>query len=227
MEPQFKPILSGNPRPLDTGNDYDRMQRYSRVVTGYACLITVAFLAQTGFTWSLFPLKQIVPQFVYFSDSRDQVVSVDARNVSRDTRDLIAEKLIREYVIDRETIDKADAAIRYQRVDRFSSAINFAAFRKQFDPKNPDSPLRAYYDNGMSREVHIEVVTPTSYKEGIYAVDYVAIDRQGEQEIARKTFTASIQVEYQPLKTKPEWASENPIGITIKEYTIRVRDLAK
>lgn len=227
MRPQFQPTLSGNPRPLDSGNDYDRIQRYSRIVTGYACLITVAFVAQTGFTWSLFPLKEIVPQFVYFSDSRDQVVSVDARNVSRDTRDLIAEKLIREYVTDRETINQVDDRVRYPRVQRFSSATNFAAFRKQFDPKNPDSPLRSYYDNGMSREIHIEIVTPTSYKEGIYAVDFVAIDRKGEMEVSRKLFTASLQVEYGQIKTKPEWASENPIGLTIGEYTIRNRDTSE
>src|SRR5215211_5107469 len=91
------PVVAGNPRRLDTGNDYDRLQRYARVVTGYSAMITVAFAALGGFTWSLFPLKEIVPQFVYFSDKREQIVTVDARNVSKETRDILTEKLLRQY----------------------------------------------------------------------------------------------------------------------------------
>jgi type IV secretory pathway component VirB8 len=78
----------------------------------------------------------------------------------------------------------------------------------------------------MARETHIEAVTPTSYKEGIYAVDFVVIDRKGDTEVARKTLTASIQVSYAPIETNPELASENPIGMTISAYSIRVRDLS-
>ncbi len=226
MKPSLPPVLSGNPRLLDTGNDYDRLQRYSRAVTGYAFAATLAFAAMTAFAMSMFPLKTIETKFVYFSDAREQVVSVDSRRISPDTRALIAEKLIRGYVVDRESINKVDDKLRYPRVDRFSSTMNFADFRKRMDPKNPDSPLRSYYENNMTREIHIEVVTPTSYKEGIYAVDFVAIDRKGEQEVGRKILTAILQVKYQPIETRPEWAAENPIGLTVENYTIRVRDIS-
>ncbi|HVJ35206.1 MAG TPA: type IV secretion system protein [Terriglobia bacterium] len=226
LKPTLRPVVSGNLRRLDTGNDYDRLQRYSRLVTGYAVMMTVGFTFLGGFTWSLFPLKQIVPQFVYFSDARDQVVSVDARHISRDTRDLLAENLIRAYVTDRETINNVDERVRYPRLQRFSAVNVFGSFRKLMDPSSPNSPLKKYRDAGMTRETHIEAVTPTSYREGIYAVDFVVIDRKGPDEVARKTYTASVQVSYKPIETHPDIASENPIGLQVEAYSIRERDLS-
>lgn len=226
MRAALPPIVSGNPRPLDTGNDYDRLQRYSRLVTGYACLTTVAFLAMTGFCWSLFPLKQIVPQFVYFSDAKEQVVSVDARHISRDTRDLLTEKLIREYIVDREMINNVDEKVRYKRVQRFSAPDIFEKFHNQMDPTSANSPLRKYREGGVTREIHIETVSPTSYTEGIYAVDYLTIDRKLDQEVARNSWRATVKVGFPPIETHPDIASENPIGLIVERYSLAGRDLS-
>lgn len=227
MTTEAPAVVNGNPRRLDTGNDYDRLQRYARVVTGYSAMITVAFAALGGFTWSLFPLKEIVPQFVYFSDKREQIVTVDARNVSKETRDILTEKLLRQYVTERETINNIDEKVRYMRLARLSEGKVWGAFRQRMDPENKTSPLRTYREAGMTREVHVETVTPSAYAQGIYTVDFVAVDRKGGDEIKRQVLVATIQVGFQPLALTPETVEENPIGLTVHGYEIRSRDLTQ
>jgi len=227
MQADHQPIVSGNPRRLDSGNDYDRLQRFARIATGVSAVLAVTVAVQTVFLWSLFPLKQYIPQFVTFSDKREQVVTVDTRHISRETRDLLTEGLLRGYVQDRETINDIDGGVRYPRVQRFSTNEVYQIFRARMDPNfNPKSQITEYKNNGMVRNIYIEAVVPTSYREGIYAVDYYTEDLKDGELIARKAFTATVTVIFPPTEVRAEWASENPIGLAVARYDIRPRDIA-
>jgi type IV secretory pathway component VirB8 len=103
----------------------------------------------------------------------------------------------------------------------------WGAFRQRMDPENKTSPLRTYREAGMTREIHVETVTPSAYAQGIYTVDFVAVDRKGGDEIKRQVLVATIQAGFAPLELTPETVEENPIGLTIHGYEICSRDLTQ
>ena len=218
--------VAGNPIRHDNGNAYDRLAFMARLVTGYAAVVTVAFVALAGFTISLFPLKEIRPQFVMWSDKREQVVTVEAGTVSRETRDIIAEKLLRQYVLARETINHVDEADRYTFVARLSARPVFEFFEGYMNPSKSTSPLRAFAAAKMTRETHVTDVYPTIYGDGIYSVEYTAIDRRAHEEVGRAHWVATVQVEYQALRTKNEFVTDNPIGLTVTGFEIRQREMS-
>jgi type IV secretory pathway component VirB8 len=218
------PTTTGNPREYDTGSEYQRLSRLTRILAAYAVLITIAFLIEAVMIWTLFPLKTIVPQFVYFSDKTEQIVTVEPGQVSRDTADLIVEKQLRQVVQFRETINCIDESDRYAWLQRVSDADSFQAFRKMMDPQNnTESPIKSYCQNDMAREVYISSVYPNSYADNIWTVDFITTDRKVDQVIGRKERVATVAFKIGKLSTNPTHAAENPIGMTVIGYQARNR----
>lgn len=223
MKPQLPrmtlPSVAGNPRQYDTGSEYTRLVALTRILSAYSILVTVAFLIAAATIWTLFPLKTIVPQFVYFSDKREQVVTVEPGNVSQNTADLIIKKQLEGYVVDRETINCIDEGDRYARLQRLSDTETFRAFKSMMDPNvNTQSPIKSYCQNNMAREIHVESVIPNNYAEGIYTVDFITTDRKVDNVLSRKERVATIQYTISKLETNGEHAAENPVGMTIIGY---------
>nr|WP_298689477.1 type IV secretion system protein [uncultured Dongia sp.] len=223
MMPQL-PRISGNLRQYDTGSAYNRVAAANRVLMSYSIIVTIAFVIAAATIWSLFPLKTIVPQFVYFSDKREQIVTVEPGRVSKDTADLLIEKQLKQLVQYRETINCIDEGDRYAWIQRVTDLQTFVAFKSMMDPNaNAKSPIKSYCQNNMAREVYISAVYPNNYGAGIWTVDFVTTDRKVDEVIDRKDRIATIEFTISPLDTSPDRADENPIGMTVTGYQARDR----
>lgn len=220
----FLPRVTGNPRQYDTGSEYTRLVALTRVLTAYSVMVTIAFVIAAATIWSLFPLKTIVPQFVYFLDKREQIVTVEPGKVTKTTADLIIEKQLRQLVQFRETINCIDEGDRYAWIQRVSDLKTFQAFQSMMDPNtSADSPIKSYCQNKMAREVYISGVYPNNYADGIWTVDFITTDRKVDTVIARTERIATIEFTITPLETNDEHADSNPIGMTVTGYQARNR----
>lgn len=202
--------------PRDTGHSY-RSQMWANRVLGLVSVgLLMAVIAQASVIYALFPLKQIEPMLLIGGSRDDQVWRVEPFHVGTRGWDLIAEKLVQDYVLKRESIDLQTEVARWQQVAWMSAEPVFAEFRKVMGRENPNSPFERAKKERLTRQVTVRVVSqlnPAQFQVAFERVDF----RDGER-IDRKELVATLTVEFLEQNVRREDRYMNPTGLTVIAY---------
>lgn len=202
--------------PRDTGHAY-RTQMWANRVLGLvsAGLVTVV-IAQAAVIYALFPLKQIEPMLLIGGSRDDQVWRVEPFQVGARGWDLIAEKLVQDYVQKRETIDLQTEVERWQQVAWMSAEPVFAEFRKFMGRENPNSPFERAKKERLTRRINVRVVSMLNPSQ--FQVEFERTDFRNGERIDRKEIVATLTVEFQEQNVRREDRYMNPTGLTVVAY---------
>ncbi len=207
---------------IDNGQSYyaiwwvARASLISCIIEGLVIIALIIFLC------SLFPLKEIRPMLLTTQDKANQVVKVEPLEKNTKGWDLLMEKLAQQYVLDRETIDCHTEQYRWQKLALFSSEELNASFAAQMTLKNPESPLKQFADNGITRTVHIvSSVGLGPSAPDLWQVEWGSVDTDSNthhQTRGHWVSTLTVNIEERSVSAEDQYV--NPIGFTVVHYSV-------
>ncbi len=200
----------------DTGHPYRVQMWMNRLLSVLCAIFGLAVIAEAGVIWTLFPLKEVQPMLLVGGSKDDQVWRVEPFEVGARGWDLIAEKLVEDYVIKRETIDLQTEVERWQHVAWMSADPVFAEFRKFMGRENPESPFERAKKEHLTRTVNVQVVSMLNASQ--FQVEFERVDFRNGEEIDRKHIVATLTVEFQEQNVRREDRYMNPTGLTVVAY---------
>jgi len=216
-----------NARKLSTFSAFKSYQQITRVLFGVCVGLFMLSIILTCCLVALFPLKEIRPMMVSFSDKQNQVVRIEP--LMRDVQglNLMVEKLLMRYVDLRETIDGITESKRFQEVSNMTSPGLWDEFWGLMKTDNPKSPLRAFSTSRMTRSVHVErCLSLAATAPNTYRIEWVSVDSRQGQEVSRQNWITTIAVKFEEKEVRYEDQYINPLGLTVTHYTIAKKDIS-
>lgn len=165
---------------------------------------------------------QPFPVFVRMGGSDDKVIWFEPGNVAGDTREIVSEKLLLQFVEAKETIDRQTEQERWKFVKYLmDQQLADEFFRFMSFKTNPDSPYKKLEDAKQTRAAS---ATRVSQLPGnVFQVEYTTIDYKGDQPVLHKTWVATVTVTYRRTKVKFEDRFMNPFGLVVVRYSVAER----
>lgn len=173
--------------------------------------------------------ERVQVQFVQFDSAQRMMVRMFDDLQDKGIRQQLTEGYLSQYVADRETIDHATETTRFERVRMFTDEQYFDLFRNEMTINNKNSPLVRFANapgGPVTREVFITGLVPVAGSEDTYLIDYMTVDRQAGQEIARANWQVSLRFMYRQIVGGADEVKANPIGLTVGPYAPRPRNLS-
>jgi type IV secretory pathway component VirB8 len=182
-------------------------------------------VTQTYLLVSLMPLKEIRPFLVQVVDEGSVAASIKPIQDTFEAKDILTEKLVRDYVINRHEILRSEPvmASRWRGegiVGTMTDPREYRRFR--------DSVTEVYdqirSNNAARRATILSVSTVTAGK--IYIVDFRSTSYdENDQEIANQVYTATLEVDFRRLdELSREQMLINPTGFTVVNYSLARKD---
>jgi len=212
-------------RKVATFNAYRSYQHLTRVLFGVCVILGMSTIFLTCCLINLFPLKEIQPMLLSFTDQQNQVVRIQPFERSIEGRRLMTEKLVMRYVELREAIDGVTDNQRTREIHMYSDPPLYEAFRNLVKSDNPKSPVVEFYKKNMTRSVHVkrclslEPDAPNTYR-----IEWESIDYLHNQEIERKQWITTLSVKFEARDVKYEDQYINPLGLTVTHYAISKKE---
>lgn len=174
---------------------------------------------------TLFPLKEIETRYVEFQTGGNNFVKVVAAGAEMQANEALQSVQAREYVMNRELVDKITESMRYEKVLATSSDKVGQAFQRVYG--NPETGL--YYRRGFKRQIVITL--DTALAPGVHQVEFLAYDTQDGQPTKKddkgkaipSEWVATIAYSYEDQRVKHEGAVLNPTGWFVTEYALAKR----
>jgi len=185
-----------------------------------AVCLTLAFLLV-----SLMPMKEVRPFLVQVSDAGSVVAAIRPIQDTFEAKDILTEKLVHEYVINRHEILRSTAVMseRWSR-DKYMGVTSTAPEYNRFVGAM-EGTLKQIRDKGAERRVQVLGVNAVSLGK-LYVVDFASrsYDQRGTL-IDERIYTASIEIDFRPLKDLTrEQMLINPTGFTVVNYSLAEKD---
>lgn len=212
-------------RKVSTFNAYRSYQHITRVLFSLNVLQGLMNIILVCLVVNLFPLKEIQPMIVSFSDQKNQVVRIEpiAKNVKG--IQLITEKLAKRYVELRETFDFVTDNARLAELKHLSSSVLFNAYWDLIKPENPKSPREIFIKNNLTRSVHIKnCLSLAPNAPNTYRIEWESIDYRDGQEVERKQWISTLALRFEERDVRYEDQYINPIGLTVTNYAISKKE---
>lgn len=170
---------------------------------------------------SLLPLKEVRPFLVQVADQGSIVASIRPIQDTFDAKDVLTEKLVREYVTIRNEVVRSDDVMR----DRWSKSgylgsmtdgAEYSRFVNRVASKLED--IRR-----LDGQTRVEILGVSAVRTGkVYVVDYRLTSYDARDEIVdERVYTATIEIAFRSISglTKDEMLM-NPTGFTVLSHTI-------
>jgi type IV secretion system protein VirB8 len=212
-------------RKIVSFNTFRSFKYLAHVLFSLNILQGLMNIAMVCFVMSLFPLKEIQPMLLSFTDHQNQVVRIQPFARSIEGRKLMTEKLVMRYVELREAIDGITDNQRTKEIHMYSDPPLYEAFRNLVKSDNPKSPVVEFYKKNMTRSVHVkrclclEPDAPNTYR-----IEWESIDYLHNQEVERKQWITTLTVKFEARDVKYEDQYMNPLGLTVTNYTISKKE---
>jgi hypothetical protein len=136
------------------------------------------------------------------SPRADQVVRVEPYAIRTKGFGLFVEAMLKGYVEKRETIDLHTEVPRWQEVNWMTGEEVWNAFHRLMEKGNKDSPFDRYKREGVTRAVHVSVVSEVS--PNVYRVEWDSTDSHLTEPRGRGHWVSTITVAYQEKAVKLE-----------------------
>lgn len=206
---------------LDTGHAY-RVQKWTnRVLAVAVVFLSLVTMALAAVVVTLFPLKEVQPMLLTLSDRTEQVVRIEPLQVGAESWRLISEKMAREYVVKRETIDLQTEVERWQQVAFLSSVSVWQEFEGLMGRHNSSSPFERAKRERLTRAINIISASMLNARQ--LQVEFERIDYRAGQEEGRSQWVATMTIGFLPREVKYDQRYMNPVGFTVLAYGIQER----
>jgi len=174
---------------------------------------------------SLMPLKEIRPFLVQIAEEGTLVAAVQPIQDTFEAKDLLTEKLVREYVVNRHEILRSNSVMtsRWSPSGYLGTTTLDSEYRRF--RANAAELIDQIRDRDGQRRASISAVnTVTAGK--VYLVDFTStFYGQSDQVLEQKNYTATIEVGFRPLTDMTrEQMMINPTGFTVISYSLAEKD---
>ncbi|MEI2387441.1 type IV secretion system protein [Breoghania sp. JC706] len=200
-----------------------RQQRnnWARVAVGSMVLTVLALVTLI----IILPLNETKPYVVMVDKTTGQAEKiVQVRPASLDQQDAVLQAELVSYVVDRETYDLADNAVRIPDVMERSSDNAAETLAQIWRSSSPQYPPTVYGDGVRVRVVVKSISLTPAVKRGRADLARVRITKYREEkgrETAQRTFVATVGYEFNPQQDATlESVWKNPLGFTVVSYRI-------
>jgi len=204
-----------------------RERRYLWTARAFAIVFVFSACSSLILLFSLFslvPLVRVQPFYLTFQNKNEQIVSVQKLNASRESLNFITESLIRQYIITRHTI-VLDIDQMLQRWGE-QGPIRWMSTNGVFSEfvNTTTMAFKRVREEGLTRDINIlsVILLKTDPKDGdIWKAEIETSDMHPE--VAQPVVTPWIvQLRVAYLPKKGEWSTrlKNPMGFTVKQYSI-------
>lgn len=186
---------------------------------GFLCMTLATVIV------GLLPLKEIRPMLIGISDKNQQVVRIEPLKDNVQGIHLLIEKLLMHYVKQRETIDGITESARFQEVAYMTDKNLWADHWNTINPSNQKSPLKAFFDNNVRREVHVvRCVSLQASARNTYRIEWSSLDRRNGEEIKHQRWVTTLVIAFEPTDVRVEDQYINPLGLKVIHYTIAKKE---
>lgn len=169
-----------------------------------ACLATAIVI--------ILPLKETEIRYVEFRGDQERSFTVYPSNLPKEQRELLIRKSLRQYVIDRHTVEPVALRERVTRLKSMTTAKAFGYAKRQYQ--------KVVERLGEGRR-EIEIVTDFPINEESHQVEFIARDRSAAGDlIAEQSWIAQIRYQTDMNQTNSEQQLDNPLGILVSYYTL-------
>jgi type IV secretion system protein VirB8 len=202
----------------DTGQGYRVAWWMAWAFAVYSIVSTLAVVSLGMIVLKLWSVHEIVPMILTVSPKADQVVRVEPYEIRTKGFGLFVEALLKGYVEKRETIDLHTEVPRWQEINWLSSDNVWNAFRQLMEKGNKDSPFERYKREGVTRAVHVSVVSEVS--PNVFRAEWDSIDSHLTEPRGRGHWISTITVAFQEKAVKVDDRYMNPIGLQVVGYSV-------
>lgn len=186
----------------------------SRVIVALTALLIILVIAII----SLFPLKETEWLVYEFSTSDNTFMRVAKAGDTITANDALTQMQIREYVMQRETINRVNEPERYAAVMAKSASRVANEFRTLYG--GDKSPLQI---DGFKRAVVINRDNKIGTGSGLHQVEFTTTSTINGERPEVKEWVASIAYSWRPQQVRADEVTFNPTGLIIEKYTLAPR----
>lgn len=192
----------------------DRSRIIAWIVAGVAILIAaLEAIALAG----LIPLKTVVPMAVLVDRQTGHVTTVDPSHGADLSADAaLTRSMLAQYVMARETIDRASVAKDYRKVVLWSADSARNAYLATMKPGNPANP---YSQVGSTESVQVAIRSVSTLEPGTAMVRFDLV-RQGSAGAAAlaQPYVAVLRYRYRQRALSDADRFINPLGFEVSTY---------
>jgi len=174
---------------------------------------------------SMLPLKEIRPFLVQIAEEGTLVAAVRPIQDTFDAKDLLTEKLVREYVVNRHEILRSNTVMtqRWSPSGYLGTTTLNDEYRR-FRGNAAELIDQIRDRDGQRRATITAVNTITAGR--VYLVEFTStFYDQSDQILEQKNYTATIEVGFRPLTNMTrEQMMINPTGFTVISYSLAEKD---
>lgn len=220
--------------PMITDHQSDTNPIRSEYLATRVLLVICGVLATTTIIESLclvelVPMHTVMPYFVTFQDSSNQIVSIAPPTASISSMSIIMDKEVRSYMGMRYEVlpDKESNIYRWNtRLKILSSSTVYDAFQQEIE----QTKQKIEKQPGYSRQIVIKSVLAlgTNANSGTYQVDFDLLDKAQASGLNdavdhESHWTAIIKVAMFPQKVPRSLLGLNPFGFKVIGYSVTQR----
>lgn len=205
-----------------------REQRLLMALRGISLAMIVSVILNTVLAFiivSIFPLKEVRPFLVQVAEEGTLVAAIQPIQGTFEARDLLTEKLVREYVVNRHEILRSDSVMQ----SRWKPSGYMGVTTEPNEYSRFRSQITSVIDEVRSRDAQrrATIVSVSTVSVGnVYIVDFRSVSYNSNDAVVdRRTYTATIEIQFRPLDgLTREQMLINPTGFTVVNYSLAEKD---
>jgi type IV secretory pathway component VirB8 len=205
-----------------------RERRLLIAIRGISFALIISIVLNTVLAFiivSLMPLKEIRPFLVQVAEEGTLVAAIQPIQGTFEAKDVLTEKLVREYVVNRHEILRSDSVMQSRwkpsgYLGTTTETIEYNRFRNQVAPVIDEIRAR----DAQRRATILSVSAVTAGK--VYVVDFRSSSfDQNDIIVDQRTYTATLEIDFKPLSglTRDQMMI-NPTGFTVVNYSLAEKD---
>lgn len=217
---------SGYPEANFVSGLRERRLLFSLRGTTFGLILSIILNVVLGLViFSLMPLKEIRPFLMQVVDEGSVVATVKPIRDTFEAKDVLTEKLIREYVVNRHEILRSTPVMQSRWapsgfLGTTTDSSEYNRFRAQVGPLLDEIRAR-------DAQRRATILSVSSVRAGqVYVVDFRSTSYdKNDNVVDERVYTATIEIEFRPLSglTKEQMLI-NPTGFTVLNYTLAEKD---
>ncbi len=216
----------GYPESYSIGALKERRLLMSLRTVGFCLLASVTLnITQTYVLVSVLPLKEIRPFLVQIVDEGSVAASIKPIQDTFEAKDMLTEKLVRDYVINRHEILRSEAVMATRwRGDGIVGTMTDPREYRRFRDSVTDVFEQIKAQDASRRASIVSVSAVTAGK--IYIVDFRSTSYDASDRIVNETvYTATLEIDFRQLnQLSREEMLINPTGFTVVNYSLARKD---
>lgn len=192
-----------------------------RIVSFSLILAMMVVMVLSFVLMSLVPLKEVRPFLVQVNEEGSVAASIRPIQDEFDAMDILTEKLVREYVVNRNEVLRSDTVMQDRwSEDGYLGTTTESAEYRRFVNRVSDQLANIRRLDGQTR---VQILSVSAVRAGkVYVVDYRLISYDGNDKIVDdRVYTATLDITFRKITgLSRAQMLINPTGFTVLSHTI-------